>query len=512
MKGILSFASNNPLVHSTLCAATVSVADHANVLAVFDRCIASGVVSSKIARELSEAVVTLAKSDVLFASLKNSDAPVLQLDRGKRKRALPDEPAAPAADARAPKRVALDQPDLRAQLSEAVRAISHAFAAASLAPGQPPDPALISSLQLPLHYVFLFAVTSAPRAAERTPALQELAGIIQMLGVLTGIPIGAGPAHPPPPPPWSAYAPAAPPPAGMQDLGSAVYPCLLPGCQKTFHRLYSLRAHQRLHTVVERPFRCAHCPASFVRNHDLKRHTKLHDRKAWKCAGCAKVFSRRDAIKRHKDSRRPGGKVRGADADVLGESVCAYADIEEVEVERAPGEEEGSRRTKLWNEVAFHASPPCTVTGHENVHEEGEVEPGILEEVQQIVLRLHGLLQAYVASGLGGGPAAAAAGQTQPPQASQATLASVIARTQQAGPPPAPSAGPSRDQTVEPLSPATIPSPSLPSTLALSEEQTKLLEQAIAQAALAAQAQAEAEAALEEDEEGSDIDEDEELN
>ena len=42
----------------------------------------------------------------------------------------------------------------------------------------------------------------------------------------------------------------------------------------------------------------------------------------------------------------------------------------------------------------------------------------------------------------------------------------------------------------------------------LSEEQTKLLEQAIAQAASAAQAQAEAEAALEEEEDADDDDED----
>ena len=63
----------------------------------------------------------------------------------------------------------------------------------------------------------------------------------------------------------------------------------------------------------------------------------------------------------------------------------------------------------------------------------------------------------------------------------------------------------------EPTSPATVTEESTPPSLSLSwlsEEQTRLLEQAIAQAASAAQAQAEAEAALEE--EGEEFDEDEE--
>lgn len=50
----------------------------------------------------------------------------------------------------------------------------------------------------------------------------------------------------------------------------------------------------------ERPFKCATCPAGFNRNHDLKRHTRIHLAvKPFPCGWCAKSFSRKDALKRH---------------------------------------------------------------------------------------------------------------------------------------------------------------------------------------------------------------------
>ncbi|EED79682.1 predicted protein [Postia placenta Mad-698-R] len=493
MKAILGFAVANSSIHDSLVSLLVPSAGNVNILDVFHRCISSGIVRKSIARPLSEAVVALAKSDVLFASLRNSDAPAIQLDKGKRKRDLMDDGSYDAPAMPPPKRFALDEPDLRSQVSEAVRVVSAAFLPLLNTPtSQPPDPALISSIHPQLHQVFLFAVTSAPRAGERTPPLQELAGLIQMLGVLSGIPIGA----PSPHAPWA-------PPA---DIGTAVYPCLAPGCAKTFHRLYALRAHQRSHTLADRPFRCAQCPASFVRNHDLKRHERLHDRKAWRCAGCGKVFSRRDAIKRHKDSR---GRAGGG-----GDAVCAYAEIEEVEVEK-DGDEEASRRAKLWSDIAAnqaastgHASGSGGAGAEDSQPEEGEVDPRIVAEAQTIVLQLHGLLQGYVARGLGSPPLS----NQSHVQSSQATLASVIAHSQQhhySMASPTHIGAQSNELTQRSaIQDTTPPAPPLPTSLSLSEEQTRMLEQAIAQAALVAQAQAEAEAALEEeDEEGSDNDE-----
>lgn len=528
MKSILSCVSTSSLVRDTLSTFTVPAARNTNVLDIFNQCISSGVVPKNIARPLSEEVVSLAKSDILFASLRNSDASAIQLDKGKRKRDFLDDSRKDDVTERSFKRLAVDQPDLCAQVSEAVRVITNACSQLSAAPtSHPPDPSVVSSIHPQLHQVFLFAVTSAPRAGQRTAALQELAGLIQMVGVLSGIPIGTSPSVPPHAnahahaPPWGSV-PGAPLPWAPADLGTAVYPCLVPTCAKVFHRLYSLRAHQRLHTLVERPYRCVQCPASFVRNHDLKRHARLHDKKAWRCSGCGKIFSRRDAIKRHKDAR---GRFSGKGGEVgVGESVCAYAEVEEVEVEKGEGDEEASRRAKMWSDIAANqmvSGPyggPAGVPGAEDGQmEEGEIELGVVHEAQGIVLQLHGLLQAYVATGLGG---PSGASQLHAPHESQVTLASVIARTQQFQPPTTADnwtgtnfAGNHTDSGNDvphdaPVTAAAPSASSLSTTLSLSEEQTRLLEQAIAQAALAAQAQAEAEAALEEEGSGSEGDDD----
>ena len=50
---------------------------------------------------------------------------------------------------------------------------------------------------------------------------------------------------------------------------------------------------------TSRPFRCDQCPQSFNRNHDLKRHKRIHLAvKPFPCPNCPKTFSRKDALKR----------------------------------------------------------------------------------------------------------------------------------------------------------------------------------------------------------------------
>ncbi|KAJ7635125.1 hypothetical protein FB45DRAFT_830731 [Roridomyces roridus] len=51
----------------------------------------------------------------------------------------------------------------------------------------------------------------------------------------------------------------------------------------------------------DRPFPCEHCPLSFDRQHDLKRHIDTHSgEKPFLCdRGCGKAFTRKDALKRH---------------------------------------------------------------------------------------------------------------------------------------------------------------------------------------------------------------------
>ncbi|KAI0798556.1 hypothetical protein BC629DRAFT_1285792 [Irpex lacteus] len=536
VRAILSFAFKDPVVRATLASHSVPNLD-SSVLDVLTQLASDAAVTKTLAKPLSEAVVSLAKSSVLFSSMRNSDAPAIQLDKGKRKRDTMD--VDPVAEERYQKRpssddagatvaapvpagpiVVIQYPDILALTTQAVRTIVSAFSSqpeSAWANGLP-DSSFIASIQYHLHQVYLFSVTSAPRARpEQINVLQELAGLIQMLGVLSKIPIGPAP----PPSPWDSSTPQMQSPP--TDIGTAVYPCLVPGCLKTFHRLYSLRTHQRLHALVDRPFKCTSCPASFARNHDLKRHVKLHDRTAWKCLGCDKVFSRRDAIKRHKDSRSKahGGKSGSSNSQGQADSACANAGIEQVEVEKAEDEEEASRRAKMWNGIAqaqesgmpipmMHVEtlppPPDGTKGM--TLEEGEIPQHVIEHAQATVLQLYPIIKGRVRVGPSEAEVAVQPTiQSLPPGAphGQATLASVIARTQ-----PQYQTPPLVEDASVSVGSGMVEQQAVPSDNSLplswlTEEQTKLLEQAIAQAAEAAQAQAEAEAALEEESDDDDL-------
>lgn len=52
--------------------------------------------------------------------------------------------------------------------------------------------------------------------------------------------------------------------------------------------------------IIDRPFKCDECVQSFNRNHDLKRHKRIHLAvKPFGCDKCGKTFSRKDALRRH---------------------------------------------------------------------------------------------------------------------------------------------------------------------------------------------------------------------
>ncbi|KIJ06241.1 hypothetical protein PAXINDRAFT_103450 [Paxillus involutus ATCC 200175] len=545
MRSILAIAAMDALAYSTLATAVVPGTNNDNVLNVLNQIVCTGSISKQLAKSLSPMLVSLARSDTLFATMRHSNAPALQLDKGKRKRDESDEEQR-QNETRTFKRPNIVYHDFQRQITEAVQVVSAALGTNSPTDG-PLDPSIISSIQLQLHQLFLFAVTSSAGGGPEMNPLQEIGGLIQVLGVLSGIQIG--PTAPPnatgppqglgstlhPSHPWIPPGTNPNSSVAFNDIGTAVYPCLMPGCRKTFARLYGLRAHQRVHSM-HRPFRCAACPASFSRNHDLKRHAKLHEKKAWQCAGCDKMFSRRDAIKRHKNS----SAARGGKGEI-----CINAAIKEVELDKEGDEDTAreGRRTKMWADIVTNSAgavTPYPGYADDGSMEEGEVHGDVIRRMQAAVLSLHATLQRHVSRALGTDHAAPPLHLD--PTGGQATLASVIARAQMQNLapqlplqiPPMDGAGTSgnpegsfshldsdlpTDISLDPVLLAessgrpdsTAAAPQL-SLYGLSEEQTKLLEQAIANAASAAQAQAEAEAAIEEDEDYFDDDDEHDLD
>lgn len=93
-------------------------------------------------------------------------------------------------------------------------------------------------------------------------------------------------------------------PNSPMSIMGGMQPQLLPGFNSghlaNAHHMYG--GHPSSHGIpapaADRPFKCDQCPQSFNRNHDLKRHKRIHLAvKPFPCAHCNKSFSRKDALK-----------------------------------------------------------------------------------------------------------------------------------------------------------------------------------------------------------------------
>lgn len=81
----------------------------------------------------------------------------------------------------------------------------------------------------------------------------------------------------------------------MSGVPVGMIPHFNNGHAAQMHHMYG---HQAPNPQNDRPFRCDQCPQSFNRNHDLKRHKRIHLAvKPFPCGHCDKSFSRKDALK-----------------------------------------------------------------------------------------------------------------------------------------------------------------------------------------------------------------------
>lgn len=94
-------------------------------------------------------------------------------------------------------------------------------------------------------------------------------------------------------------------PNSQMSLLGSMQPGILPGFNSghvaSMQQMYGGHPPHPIHQpgpTNDRPFKCDQCPQSFNRNHDLKRHKRIHlSVKPFPCTHCDKSFSRKDALK-----------------------------------------------------------------------------------------------------------------------------------------------------------------------------------------------------------------------
>ncbi|CAE6426705.1 unnamed protein product [Rhizoctonia solani] len=504
IKTMLSLALSDPHVHYALITTIVPgpVANGANLYTILSNSVMEGRVNPELAQPLSILISALASGSMLVSSEHQQYAHPASQDTGtqnsalKRKRDPMDEgqpwpihppynpSVQPVHTSQPPKSQSSEE--LLARIQSAASGIIQVLDPL-LALGQPLNQSVVSSIQRQLHQVYSFVSTCPQQheGASGSGTLQEIGGLIQVIGILNEVPIAQAIE--------TANSDAGPSGSGRAAVGTSIYPCAT--CPKMFSKLSLLRAHERTHSEG-RPYRCeyAGCPASFARNHDLRRHEKSHERQMFRCGGCDRLFSRRDALRRHKANDKALDECREAPMD---SSTVTH-------------DGDPPRVTRVWQNHPESGDWP-----KESEFEEGEIQPEAITSARYIVGTLYQTLQRHVSKGLdtegitgqaekqspGQQPAGShVCGDQNPPilamdslpdvveSPSQSTWADTIKEETKDSVEGAEISELSADDIMEAKTVSTLPG------YGLDDEHTSLLERAIAVAAQAAQAQAEAEA------------------
>lgn len=160
---------------------------------------------------------------------------------------------------------------------------------------------------------------SPPTSGAASRALST--SISSQPGPVSGMapPMGYG-ANRPQPPPYPNYPmPGNPvltnmhhPGAPLSVVGGVAGMGMPPGYGPSHHGHHAMNmyAHGQPPAQQDRPFKCDQCRQSFNRNHDLKRHKRIHLAvKPYPCTFCDKSFSRKDALKVRRICDMSGGCV-----------------------------------------------------------------------------------------------------------------------------------------------------------------------------------------------------------
>ncbi|KAF2190552.1 hypothetical protein K469DRAFT_387847 [Zopfia rhizophila CBS 207.26] len=197
----------------------------------------------------------------------------------------------------------------------------------------PPTPTYYSSQPSSTPQQPSFAYSTGPSHTQQSPISASGSMPRMSPAVSQGqIPsLQGAPSHSPHPyqRPFGNYLPPAPVfsnvnnPNGQLALVGGMPPGMIPGFNSghaaSMPHFLGHPPHQQ-QAANDRPFKCDQCPQSFNRNHDLKRHKRIHLAvKPFPCTHCDKSFSRKDALKRH-ILVKGCGKVAAGGEDVKRES------------------------------------------------------------------------------------------------------------------------------------------------------------------------------------------------